>query len=206
MDFAEKRHVTEEVLETYSMGRLAEPDLAKFEEHLLVCDLCQDRLAEEDRIRQGVCAGGAVLERPRAAQPHAIIWWPFPKLAWATGLVAACLALVAGAEWQYLHHPSAPPAMIVLQATRGTQDPSLAAPAGKPLTLAFDSTDLQQFPEYKLEVVDAAGHPVFQSNAASLNNKLQATLTRGLAAGNYFVRVYSPANELLREFALAVRG
>ena len=205
MEFAERRHATEEVLETYSMGRLAEPELAEFEGHLLVCDLCQDRLADEDRIRQAVCDGGAVFERPRAVRPHAIIWWPFPKLAWATGLVAACLALVAGAEWQYSHHPDAPPAMILLQATRGTENPSPAAPAGKPLTLEFDSTDLQQFPEYKLEVVDAAGVQVFQSNAASRNDKLHATLTRGLTPGDYFVRVYSPAKELLREFALAVR-
>jgi hypothetical protein len=105
-----------------------------------------------------------------------------------------------------MHHPAAPPAMILLQATRGAANPSLAAPADKPLTLGFDSTDLQQFPEYKLEVVDATGHPVFQSNAASRNNKLQATLTAGLTAGDYFVRVYSPARGLLREFALAVRN
>jgi hypothetical protein len=35
---------------------------------------------------------------------------------------------------------------------------------------------------------------------------MQTTFAHGLAAGAYFVRVYSPARELLREYALAVRG
>jgi hypothetical protein len=72
--------------------------------------------------------------------------------------------------------------------------------------LLLDLTDLQQFSEYKMEIVDAGGHPAFQSNGSPQNARLQATLTRGLAAGAYFVRVYTPAGELLREYALIVRG
>jgi len=183
------------------MGRLAEPELAEFEEHLLTCESCQDRLAHEDRIRQGVRDGGAVLQQPRA-----VIWWQFPRLAWATGLVAAGLAVFAGIEWQSLHHSTAPPAVILLQTTRGTENPSLAAPADRPLTVMLDLTDLQQFSKYKLQIVNAAGHPVFECNTAPRNNRLQATITHGLAAGAYFVRVHTPARELLREYALIVHG
>jgi hypothetical protein len=202
LQFADNRHATDEVLERYSMDRLAGPELAEFEEHLLVCETCQDRLAREDSIRQRVRDGAAVLQQPRTA-----ILWRLPKLAWAAGLVAAGLAIFAGSVWQSLHRSTPPPAVILLRTTRGTENPTLAAaPAGKPLTLVLDLTDLQQSSEYALEIVDAAGHPVFQSNGSPQNNRLQATLTRGLAAGAYFVRVYTPARELLREYALTVRG
>src|SRR5688572_19962240 len=36
--------------EQYSMGRLPANDLEAFEEHLLICPECQDRLTESDRF------------------------------------------------------------------------------------------------------------------------------------------------------------
>jgi hypothetical protein len=200
MQFADDRHASDGVLERYSMGCLAGPELAEFEEHLLVCETCQDRLAREDRIRQQVRDAGAVLARPRAA-----VRWRLPKLAWALGLVVVGLGVFAGIERQSWRRSTAPAAVILLRTTRGTENPALAAPAGKPLTLVLDLTDLQQFSEYTLEIVDAGGHPAFQSKGPPQNSRLLATLTRGLAAGAYFVRVYTPGGELLREFALAVR-
>lgn len=199
MQFADNRHATDEVLERYSMDSLAEPGLTGFEEHLLVCESCQDRLACEDSIRQRVCDGAAVLQQPRAA-----VWWRLPRLAWASGLVAAGLVIFAGSALQSLRRSTAAPAVILLQTTRGTENPTLAA-AGKPLTLVLDLTDLQQFSEYTLEIVDAGGHPAFQSSGAAQSNKLQITLAKSLAAGAYFVRVYAPTRELLREYALTVQ-
>jgi hypothetical protein len=200
VQFADNRHAADEVLERYSMDSLSGLELAGFEEHLLVCESCQDRLAREDSIRQRVCDGAAVLQQPRAA-----VWWRLPRLAWASGLVAAGLVIFAGSAWQSLRHSTAPPAVILLQTTRGTENPTLAAaPAGKPLTLVLDLTDLQQS-EYTLEIVDAGGHPAFQSSGAAQSNKLQITLAKSLAAGAYFVRVYAPTRELLREYALTVQ-
>jgi hypothetical protein len=201
VQFADNRHATDEVLERYSMDSLAEPGLTGFEEHLLVCESCQDRLACEDSIRQRVRDGAAVLQQPRAA-----VWWRLPRLAWASGLVAAGLVIFAGSALQSLRRSTAAPAVILLQTTRGTENPTLAAaPAGKPLTLVLDLTDLQQFSEYTLEIVDAGGHPAFQSSGAAQSNKLQITLAKSLAAGAYFVRVYAPTRELLREYALTVQ-
>jgi hypothetical protein len=203
VQFADNRHASDEVLERYSMGCLAAPDLAEFEEHLLVCETCQDRLAREDSIRQHVRTAGVVLARPRAA-----IQWRLPKLAWGLGLAAVvCLGVFALSEWRSLHRSAQPPAVILLQTSRGTENPSLAAaPAGKPLILVLDLTDLPQFPEYALEIVDAGGHPTFQSRGSPQTNKLQAMLPCGLAAGAYFVRVNTLGGELLREYALTVRG
>ena len=180
------------------MNCLAGQELAEFEEHLLVCEPCQDRLACEDSIRQRVRDGAAVLQRQRVA-----VLWRTPKLAWALGLAAAGLAIFA-ASAQFLRRSSAPPAVILLQATRGTQTTLAAAPAAAPLALILDLTGLRQFSEYKLEIVDAGGRPAFQSNGSPRNNRLQAALPRGLAPGVYFVRVYAPAGELLREYALTV--
>jgi hypothetical protein len=201
VEFADGYHATDDALERYAMGRSPEPELAELEEHLLVCESCQDRLALEDSIRQGVRDKGAVLQQPRE-----VVWWRFPKLAWAAGLVAAGLAVLAGFEWQSVRRGQGTPAVILLQTTRGTEDPTAAAPADRPLTVVLDLTGLQQFSDYKLEIVRAAGRPVFQTTRAPLGNKLQATLSGGLAAGAYFVRVYTPTGELLREYALLVRG
>lgn len=41
-------HIDDDALEAYSMKRLAEVEAAPLEEHLLICHLCQDRLAEWD--------------------------------------------------------------------------------------------------------------------------------------------------------------
>jgi hypothetical protein len=184
------------------MGCLAGPELAEFEEHLLVCESCQDRLAHEDTFRQGMRAGAAALTRPRAAAS-----WRLPRLAWAAGLVAVALVVFAGSAWQSLRRSTAAPSVILLSTTRGT-DTSAPAPAlaGKPLTLVLDLTDLQQFSGYTLEIVDAGGRRAFQSNESPQDGKLQVTLARGLPAGAYFVRLYTPVGELLREYAFTVSG
>ena len=43
-------HIQEELLERYSLGKLAEDESASLEEHLLICHSCQDRLAETDEF------------------------------------------------------------------------------------------------------------------------------------------------------------
>ena len=68
----------------------------------------------------------------------------------------------------------------------------------------LDLTDLLPLPQYRLEIVDAAGRAVFGSSAAPENNKLRATVAKGLPAGTYYVRVYG--QELLREYGLEARN
>ena len=51
-------HVGEEDLERYIMNRTMEPDLTRIEEHLLICEHCQDACEslqqEIDRIRDAL--------------------------------------------------------------------------------------------------------------------------------------------------------
>ena len=41
-------HITEEILEAYSLGQLTEVDIAPVEEHILICPACQERLQATD--------------------------------------------------------------------------------------------------------------------------------------------------------------
>jgi len=41
-------HISDDSLEQYTMGTLPEPDLNLVEEHLLICEECQDRLKATD--------------------------------------------------------------------------------------------------------------------------------------------------------------
>jgi len=198
MEFAPDCHTTGDLLERYAMGRLTGQELEELEQHLLICYECQDRLALEDAFAQGVRAAAPAAQN----LPPEHHWWTLPKPVWALGLAALGLA----AFWlPNLHRTAAPPAVVWLQATRGPQDPGLAAaPAGKPITLALDLRDLPRFDGYRLEVVDLSGRSLFQSKADAQNNQVRATVAHGLSAGAYFVRLYAPNGELLREYALTL--
>jgi hypothetical protein len=52
------RRIAENELELYAMDRLTEEDAAPIEEHLLVCEQCQDRLVEIDAFVRTM--GGAL--------------------------------------------------------------------------------------------------------------------------------------------------
>ncbi len=50
------RHPTEEDLEAYALGILPEKRVPGFEQHLLICAGCQDRMAEMDADVQAMQA------------------------------------------------------------------------------------------------------------------------------------------------------
>jgi len=178
------------------MGRLADPELSGFEEHLLICGQCQDRLAREDAFRQGMRVALARTPQKSAAGRS------FP-VSWILVLAALAVIVVAVIAWP---RPTALPATLLqLQADRGPQDQPPAAPAGQPLLLLLDTTGLPAIPSYRVEVVDFSGQARFQSDVAPSGGRVRASLAKGLPAGAYFVRLYSPGRELLREFALTAR-
>lgn len=47
-------HIPEEMLDEMALGRLAEPASEVWEEHLLVCAACQDRLAQADEYMRAM--------------------------------------------------------------------------------------------------------------------------------------------------------
>ncbi|MGA2136299.1 MAG: hypothetical protein ABSH50_28755 [Bryobacteraceae bacterium] len=126
-----------------------------------------------------------------------------PRLVWALALPVIALIVFAVSQAPVWRQAGAP-AVVVLQAMRGTETTSVAA--GVPLTLVPDIADLPQFPEYRIEVVNDTGHQVYRSKVFAQNSQLRSTIAGGLRRGAYFVRIYSPHGELLREYALSVRN
>jgi hypothetical protein len=43
-----------------------------------------------------------------------------------------------------------------------------------------------------------------QSRAAASEGRIKTSLTKGLRPGNYFIRLYTPSRELLREYGLVI--
>ncbi|MCX6626318.1 MAG: hypothetical protein NTW28_01625 [Candidatus Solibacter sp.] len=61
-------HIADHDLEAYSLRRLADPETVPVEEHLLVCDYCQDRLAEWDLYCRAMRAACRLVGSPDAAR------------------------------------------------------------------------------------------------------------------------------------------
>src|SRR5690348_12429883 len=63
-------HPTPDNLEGYATGRLTEPESVRVEEHLLICEQCQNELALTDRYVQAVknvlSGMGAMVRRLRS--------------------------------------------------------------------------------------------------------------------------------------------
>ena len=196
-------HLDDVDLEQYSMGKLPEVRLVSFEEHLLACESCQDRLLETEAFVNAV----------RSVSPKLRAECPPPRRdrfigqrsTWAAAFAMGVFLLVLGRIW--LAAPRAPGdfAAVVLHSSRGIEGLSVAkAPAEKPLALTIDLTELPALPSYQLEIVNSVGKPVWQAAAGTSEDKIAQRLTNGLKTGQYYVRLYAPGGKLLREFGLRI--
>lgn len=200
------RHVNDEDLERYSIGSLQEPVLSKLEEHLLLCPECQRRLEEMDAYVEAMRHAAGRLEAEDDSRRR---FWSrvsskltFRRLAWVMGAAAAALLAVALRVSLNPTQPS-PPYALVLETSRGAE--AQHAPAGRGLDLSLDITGLQPLPAYRIEIVDRQGTRVAGLRAELAQGRVRTSVTRGLGAGIYFVRLYAPSGELLREYALEVK-
>src|SRR6516164_663233 len=88
-------HVDVEDLESYSIGTSSPADSTRIEEHLLVCECCQDRLQETDDYVLAVRRATLKWQRDERASKRSewrFAAW-FPPLA----ALACCLMLVVSA-------------------------------------------------------------------------------------------------------------
>lgn len=194
------RHMDEEEIERYSMGEMPEEEVARFEEHLLICESCQRLLEETDVYVSSMERAAAELRRePPERQRRA---WFLPRLVPALAAVAV-VALIVAASLRFLKPGAPAPAVTVsLEATRGTGI-GAKAPAGRPLDLHAGLAGLPAWPTYRLEMVDSLGNRVWQGAVAARDSKASATVPPA-PPGVFFIRVYSPSGELLREYGLEI--
>jgi hypothetical protein len=206
-------HATEETLEFYALGILAEAEAEALEEHLLICADCQDRLAETDDYVRHMRAAAAKL---RTEQRRRLTWSAgrlsiatvVPKLAGVTAALCGLLALTWVFASRTPSNPAgSPPFAVTLQTDRGEGDSIVSkAPRGQVLLLQADLTGLPSRGLCEVEIVDAEGRPAGQPRVKSEGDKLIAVVS-GLRAGSYWVRLYASGSktELLREYALRVQ-
>lgn len=189
-------HPSDEVFEDYAFHRLPEALEAHFEEHLLLCPRCQDVLRNLDefvaalKASPGTSSGAT---RPGGRQDVRTSLGPI--------LAVVLLALVV--LWNHPQEASSPVA-VRLSSLR-EMSPTSPAPAGKPLRLSFDLPDLLPQRDYRVEMVNAAGLPVWQGTASEIDGKLVATMSKPLVSGVYWVRLYGANSKLLREFGLSAK-
>jgi hypothetical protein len=191
-------HMDDEQAERYSMGAIPEGELARCEEHLLVCESCQRRVAQSD---QYVSSVGEAAARLRAGEKQARPSFDLRRL---VPLLAATLLIVLAGTFglRMINRSTGPIAAVYLQATRGLEVHA-QAPEGRPLALNLDMTNLPESARAaRIELVDEAGAARWQGEPPEKTGV--GIPIPSLKAGVYFVRVYSPEGKLLREFGLEV--
>jgi hypothetical protein len=195
-------HLEETELEQYSMGRLPGTRVEEFEGHFLACDTCQDRLLEMEAYVNAMRSASPKVREARTSYWKDFFRWP--RLAWV-GALSLSAASIAVGILMLTPRDRTEMALVTLQASRGIAGPAIAqAPSETGLSLNVDLTELPAAPSYRMEVVNIAGQPVWETVAQGRDGKMAQALPKGLRAGQYYVRLYLPEGTLLREFSLRV--
>ena len=189
------QHIEETTLESYSMGTLAEEETAELEQHLLRCEACCARVTEADSYVRAMKQAAQKLPEPEGSR-----WNPRLLLP----AFAVCALLIAAAVVKFSPSVERLPATVALFAMRGT-DTQAHGPSRQPLLLQPDLTGLAASSSYRLELVSISGAPVWQG-VLSVQRQPPTALIPPQSRGIYFVRVSLPSGELLREYALELRG
>ncbi len=212
VQFPEENHIEDDELEFYALGRLCESRVEAVEEHVLICESCQDRLAETEAYVQAVRAAAAkLIERPT---PWWQRWWErlgalrwTPKPVWAAASALVLLAIIWwGASSLSRTQSDLPPVAVALISVRGEDAGIGRAPVGRSLRLEADLTGLEVAGNCTLELVDSEGRPLGRWTVAAKDYRA-ATVTSPLAPGRYWVRLYAAGRtqDLLREYGFEVR-
>lgn len=207
MDISIGPHLEESEIEQYSMGILPQERMDPFEDHYLACEACQDRLLEAEAYVNAMRSVSPKLREAAESRWRAFLakifgsgWRPVWVAVFGMGVVALAILRVRPERERVMETVA-----VLLQSSRGVEGLAAAkAPTGKHLLIQMDITELAAFPSYRLEVVDRTGQQVMEAAAHSESGKITQLIAKGLPAGQYFVRLYSPSGELLREFSLGV--
>jgi len=186
----------EDLLERYSLGRLSQQECARFEEHFLLCEACQERLRASDEYVAAARAAGAQLAR-RGPGRAATAWGTrfFRPAVSSPATLAATAAVIAGIS-VFLSWP--PPALretsrVSLASLRAGTGASIhhTTPARR-LILDIDTSRLPGDCACRLRIVDHRGQPVWEQRVRVDGPAVSVEVSRVLASGRYWVRLYGP--------------
>jgi hypothetical protein len=198
----DSKHANDDVLEAYVLGKLKDPELTELEEHLLICEQCQDALTDADAYVQTMQSAMKQLEaETQTAVPKRAPRILSPKwLSFAAVGVAAALAVF------FVPVRSTETQTVNLSVARSTTPETGRARAGTPLKLNIDTTQLSPSPAYKVQVVDQNGSELWSGSIQAVANHIAVVVPKISSAGKYWVRVYAPNGEApLREYGLELK-
>ncbi|HWC95735.1 MAG TPA: hypothetical protein VG456_03270 [Candidatus Sulfopaludibacter sp.] len=184
------RHLDEEEIESYSLQATPEEDVARLEEHLLICPECRERVEASDVFVSSMEAAASEIRR-ESARP--VRWFTLPRMT----LALAAGILIASILFPRYTSRENPPYAVSLSAMRGSASGG-KAPAGRPLFLQLDLNGIASAEYLRIEIVSESGEKVWQDS-------YPGHPVRPLTTGIYFVRLYSPGDELLREYGLEIQ-
>jgi hypothetical protein len=206
-------HPSVEVLEEYCFKRLPPAILEPVEEHLLVCETCRETVRETDEfillMKFAIAEGAADAPRMPAAHARDNLTETSKKssLGSVTIFTALTLASLTALVWGATSFRTNPPGPVIpvrLVAMRGGENTAFPqAPAGRPLELAIDTTELPAPDSYRVEIVSSTGPRVWTSPAPLSGREILARTPTIMKAGVYWVRLYSSQSDsLVREYGL----
>jgi hypothetical protein len=200
-------HPTEEMLEEYAFERLPETETAVLEEHILLCEACQNELAGVDEfILRMKEATAAFRPQPRFRVAWARLEQPWVRAAVVMAAFALILLVFAGLTKGRWAAPAPEPVTVALAAFRGGEQGAFSeGPARRRLALSIDAADLPAAESYRAEVVNASGRPAWSGPATLSGASLSFAIGRGFEPGVYWVRLYTAQGRLLREFGLRLQ-
>jgi hypothetical protein len=194
-------HWSEDQLEAYVRGQLGSADVPRLEEHLLICSACQDRLdAAEDfaiGFREALETEPVATPAPQSS-PGWFDWLRRP--AFSMGLAFAGLILVI-ALFSNRKLALAPSASLVLTAMRGQLTET---PPARTYDITLSDGPREGGP-FKVQVMNAAGAPVWNGLAVAGASGTQFTEGRRIDPGDYFIRLYTIEGKVLREYGFRIR-
>ena len=208
-------HGTEGQLEEYALGRLSDSDLPAFEEHLLMCTACQERLEEVDAFSGALRdvyreeSSRAVSKVPSETNPSPRAIWRKPSewFEWlrVPRLAVACAGvaiLIAGAAvFSGGGKNLSPTASLQLTAVRGDM-PFVNQAREVDLTL-MDAPDSGV--HWQADVADGTGHIKWAGKTSPAAAGVKIEIRKALAPGDYFVRLYGADGALRHEYGFRVR-
>lgn len=220
MTLLERGHLTEEAMETYALGRLADPEAELLEEHLLLCNDCQDRLGKLDEFVSAfrIAAGRSDRKQDVRTPPGQSLgptlrasllsffrsWRPLYSIGGAVAAAALAVAMLPRGP-----APAPVPVRIELNAIRGmVPEVSLPSP-GATLQLSLDLTGLPAASRLTVEITAAAGQVLWTQTASRPDGgTLSVSPSFTPREGIYWVRIHEAggSHALLREFGFRVRS
>jgi hypothetical protein len=181
------------------MSALPDESAECVERHLLICEICRQRLIEAEAYMTAMNGAAQGLQHQERGAKG---WrWSFPRL--VPAFAALAFVAIAAITFPLVRRGVVAPFAVNLQTMRGPNQ--AAAPSRRPLLLTLDLTGLAASPSYRIQMVDHSGNPVWQGEFKSLGSTGSIAIPPQ-ERGSYFVRVALPSGETLREYGVQLRG